>query len=213
MAYCIGVTGGIGSGKSSAAALFSELGADVVDTDDIAHELTRPGGKAMPEITTAFGTLALAGDGSLNRAAMRDLVFADPSKRKVLEGILHPMIRAEARRRVAGSTAPYVLLVVPLLLESAGYPDLVQRILVIDCDESLQISRTMQRSGLTAEAVRAIMAAQMPRMDRLARADDVLHNDGDLAGLRAQIAILDERYRCLALPASRGPGIGPDTAH
>lgn len=205
MAYCIGVTGGIGSGKSSAAALFSELGADVVDTDDIAHELTRPGGKAMPEITAAFGAGAVAGDGSLNRAAIRDLVFADPSQRKVLEGILHPMIRAEARRRVAASTATYVLLVVPLLLESAGYPDLVQRVLVIDCDESLQISRTMQRSGLTAEAVRAIMAAQLPRKDRLARADDVLRNDGDLAGLREQIAALDERYRSLALSAPRRP--------
>lgn len=205
MAYCIGVTGGIGSGKSSAAALFSEFGADVVDTDDIAHALTRPGGQAMPGISAAFGTKVIAADGSLDRAAMRELVFADPAQRKVLEGILHPMIRAEARRRVSGSSAPYVLLVVPLLLESAGYPDLVQRVLVIDCDESLQISRTMQRSGLTAEAVRAIMAAQLPRQERLARADDVLHNDGDLAGLRRQVASLHERYRELSLQAAGAP--------
>lgn len=198
MAYCVGVTGGIGSGKSSAAALFAELGADVVDTDDIAHELTRPGGAAMSGIAATFGTRAVAADGSLDRTAMRELVFADRSQRKILEGILHPMIRAEARRRVADSTAPYVLLVVPLLLESAGYPDLVQRILVIDCDESLQISRTMQRSGLTAEAVRAIMAAQLPRQQRLDRADDVLHNDGDLPGLRRQVAALHDHYRNLA---------------
>jgi len=205
MAYCIGVTGGIGSGKSSAAALFAELGADVVDTDDIAHALTRPGGKAIPEITAAFGPGAIAADGSLDRAAMRELVFADPSKRRILEGILHPMIRAEARRRVTGSAAPYVLLVVPLLLESAGYPDLVQRILVIDCDESIQVSRTMQRSGLSAEAVRAIMAAQLPRQQRLDRADDVLHNDGDIARLRTQVAALHDRYRQLAREAAGTP--------
>lgn len=198
MAYCVGVTGGIGSGKSSAAALFAEFGADIVDTDDIAHELTRPGGQAMPAITTAFGSKTVAADGSLDRTAMREIVFADPSQRKALEGILHPMIRAEARRRVAASAAPYVLLVVPLLLESAGYPDLVQRVLVIDCDESIQISRTMQRSGLSAEAVRAIMAAQLPRQQRLARADDVLHNDGDFPALRQQVAALHERYLNLA---------------
>lgn len=205
MTYCIGVTGGIGSGKSSAAALFKEFGAEVVDTDDIAHALTRPGGQAIPAITTAFGAKAIAADGSLDRTAMRERVFADPSQRKVLEGILHPMIRTEARHRVTGSSAPYVLLVVPLLLESAGYPDLVQRVLVIDCDESLQVSRTMQRSGLTAEAVRAIMAAQLPRQQRLARADDVLHNDGDLAGLREQVSALHERYRHLALQPADTP--------
>ena len=204
MAYCIGVTGGIGSGKSSASALFAELGADVVDTDDIAHVLTRPGGKAMPDIAAAFGAGVIAADGSLDRAAMRALVFAEPSQRKILEGILHPMIRAEARRRVTESVAPYILLVVPLLLESAGYPDLVQRVLVIDCDESLQISRTMQRSGLTADAVRAIMAAQLPRQQRLARADDVLHNDGDLPKLRRQVSALHEHYQHLArIPAPR----------
>lgn len=209
MAYCVGVTGGIGSGKSSAAALFAELGAGIVDTDDIAHEVTRPGGAAMAGITAAFGAGVMAADGSLDRAAMRELVFADPARRKVLEGILHPMIRADARRRVAASTAPYVLLVVPLLLESAGYPDLVQRVLVIDCDESLQIRRTMQRSGLTEEAVRAIMAVQLPRQQRLARADDVLHNDGDLAGLRSQVAALHESYRNLARKAADNPGNVP----
>jgi len=201
MTYCVGVTGGIGSGKSSAAALFAELGAGIIDTDDIAHELTRPGGLAMPDITTAFGAGIVATDGSLDRAAMRKRVFAEPAQRKVLEGILHPLIRAEARNRVARSTAPYVMLVVPLLLETGGYPDLVRRVLVIDCDESLQISRTMQRSGLTEEAVHAIMAVQLPRQQRLDRADDVLRNDGDIARLRSQVALLHGCYLKLAAAA------------
>jgi dephospho-CoA kinase len=201
MTYCVGVTGGIGSGKSSAAALFAELGAGIIDTDDIAHELTRPGGLAMPDITTSFGAGIVATDGSLDRAAMRKRVFAEPAQRKVLEGILHPLIRAEARNRVARSTAPYVMLVVPLLLETGGYPDLVRRVLVIDCDESLQISRTMQRSGLTAEAVHAIMAVQLPRQQRLDRADDVLRNDGDIARLRSQVALLHGCYLKLAAAA------------
>lgn len=204
MTYCVGVTGGIGSGKSSAAALFAELGAGVIDTDDIAHELTGAGGRAMPAIAAAFGPAATAADGSLDRAAMRELVFADPSRRKTLEGILHPLIRAEARDRVARTPAPYVMLVVPLLLETGGYPDLVQRVLVIDCDESLQVSRTMQRSGLTAAAVSAIMAAQLPRQERLARADDVLRNDGDIADLRRQVAGLHKRYLTLAAGAAAG---------
>ncbi len=204
MAYCVGVTGGIGSGKSSAAALFAERGAGIVDTDDIAHELTRSGGRAMAAIIKAFGPGIAAADGSLDRNAMRQRVFADPVQRKVLEGILHPLIRAEARDRVNCSTAPYVMLVVPLLLESSGYPDLVQRVLVIDCEESLQISRTMQRSALTEEAVRAIMAAQLPRQQRLARADDVLLNNGDLSQLRSQVDRLHDRYLALAA-APRNP--------
>jgi dephospho-CoA kinase len=204
MVYCVGVTGGIGSGKSSAAALFAERGAGIVDTDDIAHEMTRPGGRAMPAIITAFGPGIAAADGSLDRAAMRQRVFAEPAQRKVLEGILHPLIRAEARDRVNSSTAPYVMLVVPLLLETGGYPDLVRRVLVIDCEESQQISRTMQRSALTEEAVRAIMAAQLPRQQRLAGADDVLLNDGDLSRLRSQIDSLHDRYLALAA-RSRNP--------
>jgi dephospho-CoA kinase len=198
MVYCVGVTGGIGSGKSSAAALFAERGAGIVDTDDIAHEMTRPGGRAMAAIITAFGPGIAAADGSLDRSAMRQRVFAEPAQRKVLEGILHPLIRTEARDRVNSSTAPYVMLVVPLLLETGGYPDLIRRVLVIDCEESQQISRTMQRSALTEEAVRAIMAAQLPRQQRLAGADDVLLNDGDLSRLRSQIDSLHDRYLALA---------------
>lgn len=198
MTYCVGVTGGIGSGKSSAAALFAEMGAGVVDTDDIARELTAAGGAAMPAIRAVFGAAVTAEDGSLNRAAMRELAFADPSKRKLLEGILHPMIRAEARQRVMAAPSPYVLLLVPLLLETGGYPDLVRRVLVIDCEESQQISRTMKRNGISEEAVKAIMAAQLPRQQRLARADDVLRNDGDLEQLRGQVTGLHSRYLALA---------------
>lgn len=198
MPYCVGITGGIGSGKSRAAGMFGELGAGVVDTDEISHEITGSGGRAMPAITAAFGAAVTTHDESLDRAAMRNLIFGNPDLRKQLESILHPLIREEARNRTARSTAPYVLLVVPLLLETGGYRDLIQRVLVIDCDESLQVSRTMQRSGITGDAVRAIMAAQMPRQQRLALADDIIRNDGDMAHLREQVADLHQRYLELA---------------
>jgi len=196
--FCVGVTGGIGSGKSRAAALFGELGAGVVDTDDISHEITAAGGSAMPAIIAAFGTAVAAADGSLERAAMRRLAFENPDARKQLETILHPRIRELARNRVMASSAPYVLLVVPLLLETGAYRDLIRRVLVVDCDESLQVSRAMQRSNLTADAVRAIMAAQLPRPQRLAGADDVIRNDGSIAQLRAQTINLHQQYLKLA---------------
>ena len=138
MPYCVGLTGGIGSGKSRAASLFGELGAEVVDTDEISHEITGIGGSAMPAIIATFGTAAAAADGSLDRAVMRRLVFGNPDARKRLENILHPQIREHARRRMARSAAPYVLLVVPLLLETGGYRDLIQRVLVVDCEDSPQ---------------------------------------------------------------------------
>lgn len=204
MPYCVGVTGGIGSGKSRAAALFAELGAGVVDTDDISHELTAAGGGAMPAIIAAFGTAAATADGGLDRDAMRRLVFEKPEARKQLETILHPQIRECARNRVMESTTPYVLLVVPLLLETRAYRDLIRRVLVVDCDESLQISRAMQRSNLSADAVRAIMAAQLPRSQRLAAADDVIRNDGGIEELRRQVTALHQQY--LKLASHTAPG-------
>ncbi len=198
MPFCVGVTGGIGSGKSRATALFGELGAGVVDTDDVSHEMTAAGGNAMPEIIAKFGAAVAAADGSLDRTAMRRLVFENPDARKQLETILHPRIREIARNRVMTSPAPYVLLVVPLLLETGAYRDLIRRVLVVDCDESLQISRAMQRSSLTADAVRAIMAAQLPRPQRLAGADDIIHNDGSITQLRAQVCDLHRQYLKLA---------------
>lgn len=198
MPYCIGLTGGIGSGKSSAARIFQELGAAVIDTDEISHELTRTGGAALAAIRGQFGADYLAADGSLDRAAMRRLIFDDPAAKKKLEAILHPMIRATVRARITETPAPYVLIAVPLLLETGAYGDLISRVLVVDCDEAQQIARTMHRSNLAADEVRAIMAAQLPRQERLARADDVLRNDSDMAWLRSQAASLHARYLKLA---------------
>jgi dephospho-CoA kinase len=198
MPYCVGLTGGIGSGKSSAARLFAALGAGVVDVDDISHALTRPGGAAIDPIRGRFGAAAIASDGSLDRARMRELVFADPEARQVLEAILHPLIGDQARAEVTHAAQPYVMLVVPLLLERNAYRDITRRVAVVDCREQTQIDRTMQRSALSEAAVRAIMAAQLPRSERLARADDIIDNDGDEAHLHLQVAALHARYRELA---------------
>ena len=201
--YCIGITGGIGSGKSRAAEMFAELGADVIDTDEISRQMTACNGSAMPDILAAFGPGVAALDGSLDRAAMRQRIFGDPQAKQKLEAILHPRIREVARSCVAASAAPYVLLVVPLLLETGAYHDVLRRVLVVDCDEALQVSRTITRSHLDEASVRAIMAAQMPRSERLAEADDVIHNDGDVDDLRAQVAILHAKYLELATQAAR----------
>lgn len=206
MPFCVGLTGGIGSGKSTAASLFGEHGAAIVDTDAISHELTRPGGHAVEAIREAFGAGFIAADGGLDRPRMRERVFGDPAAKSKLEAILHPMIRTSARARVDAALAPYVILVVPLLLETGAYRDVIRRVLVVDCSEARQIERATRRSNLSAEAVRAIMASQLPRAERLARADDVLDNDGDLAGLRRQVAALHANYLALAgVSRSNGP--------
>ena len=194
MTFIVGLTGGIGSGKSAAATLFEEFGAAVVDTDAIAHELTAPGGTAIAPIRAAFGDEAVAPNGALDRAAMRRKVFTDAQAKGRLEAILHPMIRAEADRRSAAARAPYVVLVVPLLVESGGYRSRVQRIAVVDCPEAVQVARVMSRSGLSAGEARAIMAAQVGREARLAVADDVIDNGGELAALRPQIEALHRHY-------------------
>ncbi len=198
MPYCVGLTGGIGCGKTSVARVFRELGAAVVDTDDIAHELTGPGGEAMDAIRAAFGTEFLAADGSLDRARMRRLVFSDTRARASLEAILHPLIRAESHSRLRRATQPYALVVVPLLFETGAYAELLQRVLVVDCDESRQVERTMRRSNLTEDEVRAIIAAQISRKERIARADDVLNNDDDISALREQAGALHAKYLRLA---------------
>ena len=199
MSFVVGLTGGIGSGKSTVAELFAVLGVLVVDTDVIAHELTGSQGAAMPEIAAVFGDSVVLAGGGLDRAAMRRLVFSDPSARARLQDILHPMIRCQSEARcLSASGAPYVLLVVPLLLESGGYRQRVDRILVVDCDEAVQISRVMTRSGLNEIEVRAIMATQASRAERLAAADDVLENAQGLDNLRARIGALHRRYLELA---------------
>lgn len=194
MTFLVGLTGGIGSGKSAAADIFGELGAAVVDTDAIAHELTAPGGAAIDPIRAAFGAEVIAETGALDRAAMRRRVFADAQAKARLEGILHPMIRAEADRRSAASSAPYVVLVVPLLVESGSYRSRVQRVAVVDCPEDIQVARVMSRSGLSADEARAIMAAQASRAQRLAVADDIIDNGGALAALRPQVEALHRQY-------------------
>jgi dephospho-CoA kinase len=206
MPFCIGLTGGVGSGKSTAAQIFQELGAAVVDTDEIAHDLTRPGGAAVAAIRSEFGADYISADGGLDRAKMRRLAFTDPQARKKLETILHPLIRRDSQTRIAAAQQPYVLVVVPLLLETGAYRELIGRVLVIDCDEERQIARTMKRSALSRDEVRAIMAAQLPRAKRLAAADDVLHNDADLEALRRQVEALHEQYVSPARHASLDAG-------
>lgn len=201
----VGLTGGIGSGKSAMADLFAGLGAAVVDTDAIAHELTGPGGAAMAEIRAAFGEGVVAPDGRLDRAVMRRLTFADADVRVRLEDILHPLIRASAERRcreALASGAPYVVLVVPLLAESGG-PDghwrrRMDRIAVVDCDDETRIARAMARSALSRDEVAAIIAAQAGRSERLAIADDVIDNGGDLDALRRRAEALHRQYCVLA---------------
>lgn len=201
MAFCVGLTGGVGSGKSTAAEMFAALGAAVVDTDEISRELTAAGGAAMPAVSAQFGPELVGADGGLDRGRMRRLVFNDAEAKKRLEAILHPLIRAESRARVARAQAPYIVLVVPLLLETGAYRDLVDRVLVVDSSEEQQIERAARRPGLAAGDVRAIMAAQLSRAERRARADDVLSNDGSMDALRRQVADLHGRYLALARSA------------
>jgi dephospho-CoA kinase len=198
MVFCVGLTGGIGCGKSAAADLFAELGATVVDTDLISRELTGAGGDAIPAIAQAFGADFVGGDGSMNRAAMRALVFADADAKSRLEAILHPLIRARSRVLLERATSPYAILVVPLLFETGAYRDVVDRIAVVDCDEARQIERVKARSGLTEGEVRAIIAAQIDRKRRVEQADDVISNDSDLNALRSEVRRLHERYLAMA---------------
>ena len=192
--FVVGLTGGIGSGKSAAADAFAALGVSVVDTDAIAHELTAPGGAAMPGLVAAFGAEVAAVDGALDRARMRRLVFADPAARERLEAILHPLIRTLSAERCRLALSPYVILAVPLLVESGTYRERCDRIVAVDCPEGLQISRVMARNGLAEAEVRAIMATQASRGERLAVADDVIANDHDLANLEKQVGELHRKY-------------------
>jgi dephospho-CoA kinase len=189
----IGLTGGIGSGKSTVAAALVELGgALLVDTDAISRALTAPGGGAMAAIEARFGRPFVASDGALDRAAMRDLAFRDPAAKQALESILHPMIGTETARQAAlALPRQRVGFHVPLLVESGRWRRLVDRVLVVDCDESTQIARVMARSGLSEGAVRAILAQQATRAQRRAAADAVIHNDGlTLSQLREEVGQL-----------------------
>jgi dephospho-CoA kinase len=194
MSFVVGLTGGIGSGKSAAASEFERLGAAVVDTDAIAHALTQAGGAAIPELARIFGAEMIGEGGAMDRDRMRERVFADPAARRALEAILHPMIREESRRLIAAAHAPYVIHVVPLLVESPDYRRRVDRVLVIDVPEELQVERVRARSGLSETQVRAILASQATRADRLAAADDVIENRGTIDALRKQVAAFHRKY-------------------
>lgn len=191
----IGLTGGIGSGKSTVAALFAEHGAGIIDTDAIAHLLTQAGGEAIAAIRAAFGSDYLTDDGALDRAKMRGLIFSDATAKQQLEQILHPLIFEQAKAQLRQlQDKPYILAVVPLLPESRTFRPWVQRVLVVDCDENTQVARVIGRSRLGEAEVRAIIARQTSRAGRLELADDVIHNEAGLDSLARQVGILHERY-------------------
>lgn len=196
--FSIGLTGGIGSGKSTVADLFAALGASVIDTDRIAHQLTAPGGMGIEPIRQAFGSSFITADGAMDRARMREAVFADPAAKARLEAILHPLIRAETEHAAEEADGIYPVFVVPLLVESGIWKERVSRVLVVDCPEEVQIRRVMQRNALSEQQVRAIMATQASRASRLAAADDVILNDGNPEALPAQVARLHQQYASLA---------------
>ena len=193
----IGLTGGIASGKTTVANLFAEFGATIIDTDVIAREVVAPGQPALVEIAAAFGTDVLLADGSLDRSALRERIFASHEDRARLEAITHPRIRVEALRQADAAGGPYQLIVVPLLVESP-LRESVDRILVVDCPEEVQIERLMARDADSEAQARRILAAQSGRSERLAIADDVIRNDGSLDETRQQVAALHEIYRSLA---------------
>jgi len=196
--YLVGLTGGIGSGKSAVAAAFAARGADVLDADDVAHAISRRGEPGHRAVVDAMGESFLTESGELDRAALRRRAFDDATFRRDLEQLLHPLIAARLDEAIAGLRGPYCLLVVPLLLERGGLRKRVARILVVDCPEQEQVRRVQLRSGITADEVRRIMATQLPRAERLAQADDVIDNSGPPEALAPQVERLDRRYRRLA---------------
>ncbi|MFP5403787.1 MAG: dephospho-CoA kinase [Gammaproteobacteria bacterium] len=201
--FVIGLTGGIGSGKSTVADRFAALGVPVIDTDVIARRLTERGGEALDAIRAAFGESVMQPDGSLDRAALRRRVFVDADARRRLEAILHPRIRRAVGQALAALETPYAIVVIPLLVETQGYRDVLDRVLVIDCPEALQVERVMARNGLSRAEVEAILAAQATRAERLAVADDVLPNTAPPDALGAAVDALHARY--LALAAGPSP--------
>lgn len=198
--FCIGLTGGIGSGKSTVAELFKSHGATIIDTDEISRQLTQAHGLAIPSILQNFGSAFITKEGSLNRVSMRQLIFTDASAKQKLEQLLHPLIFAQAKHllEIAPNTQ-YVLLVVPLLFDSPDFLQLANRVLVVDCDENTQIQRVMQRSQLNEMEVRSIILQQTPRIFRLKKADDILVNNTDLMSLAGQVTFFHQRYITIKL--------------
>jgi dephospho-CoA kinase len=200
----IGLTGGIGSGKSTAAAHFARLGVPVIDTDEIARELVEPGTEGFDAVLAAFGRGILTVDGVIDRAALRRLVFAEEARRLHLESLLHPLIRQEVRRRVNTTSSPYCIIAIPLLIET-GQADLVDRVLVIDVPEDVQRQRAAARPGWSVEDVDRVMRSQAGREARLRAADEVILNDADVAALQGEVERLHARYLELARKRGRAP--------
>ena len=197
MSLIVGLTGGIGSGKTSAAKFFAAEGVAIIDADTIAHELTGAQGAAIPNIKKYFGSNFITEDGKLDRNKMRSRIFSDINSRKKLEGILHPLIQTEVMHRIEAVSSPYIIIVVPLLLETGDYCETVIRILVVDSNEEQQISRAISRGGLNKEEVRAIMATQKSRQERLNQADDVIVNDTDISSLQEKVKLQHHIYLSL----------------
>lgn len=195
--FKVGLTGGIASGKSAVAAMFVELGAALIDTDVVAREVVEPGEPGLGAIRKLFGPGVIAESGELDRRALRSLVFADASKRRHLEDVLHPLIRERTRRELEAATGPYAIVAVPLLVET-HFARFVDRVLVVDCPVELQLERLVARDRMPADEARAMIAAQTDREARLAAADDVIDNSGDLAATRRQVEQLHRRYLELA---------------
>lgn len=198
MTFIIGLTGGIGSGKSRTSELFASYNIDIIDTDSIAHALTQPQGAAIHAIKETFGNSYITTEDALDRTKMRSLVFSDQGSRKKLEAILHPLIHEEVARCIDLTRSPYTIIVVPLLIETGNYHAIIQRILVVDCDEEQQISRTITRSKLSEQAIRDIMSTQISRQERLRHADDVIINNHDIIFLKEQVHALHQKYVALA---------------
>jgi len=198
MVFCVGLTGGIGCGKSTVAELFAGHGAGIIDTDAISRQLTQSGGDAIEAIRQSFGDDYITAEGSLDRAEMRGLIFSDAGAKQRLERILHPLILEQARLQLERlQDRPYVIIVVPLLPESPAFRQLARRILVVDCGESTQIARVVRRSGMSETEVRAIIAQQTPRDQRLRIADDVILNEAGLDSLAEQVAVLHRNYSAM----------------
>ena len=193
----IGLTGGIGSGKSTVAEMFESLGVPIIDMDRIARQIVEPGQPALTQIKQAFGEKIVAASGQLNRQQLSKIIFDSAERRHQLEAILHPLIRQETTRQLAELKSPYCIVVIPLLLESEQR-SLVDRVLVVDVPESLQITRTMQRDGISAAQVRKILAAQVGRDSRLNAADDVIDNSAAMEDIRHRVDELDQQYRALS---------------
>ena len=203
--YLVGLTGGIGSGKTEVANLFAARGADVLDADAVAHAVSRRGEPGYAAIVAAFGRDFVRDDGELDRTALRVRAFDEPTFRRDLENLLHPLITARLETAIETLAGPYCILVVPLLLERSRLRRRVARVLVVDCPEQEQIRRVEARSGLDADAIRRIMATQIPRAERLAHADDVIDNAGPREALLPQVERLDRAYREFAARAARAP--------